>query len=135
MADAVSRKDLRLRAEVLEETADTFQRLPYSALLKFVYRPYTRVVAGRDGKKHQLRVRVQRRQPGSKDVEVAWLAPATAGAQSAIISGIVRGTDGEPIGGARVMAQTAPSDQADRTTETTTNDSGRFGFIGLRAGR
>ncbi len=66
---------------------------------------------------------------------LAWLAPATAGAQSAIISGIVRGTDGEPIGGARVMGQTAPSDQADRTTETTTSDSGRFGFIGLRAGR
>ena len=38
---------------------------------------------------------------------LAWLAPATAGAQSAIISGIVRGTDGEPIGGARVMGQTA----------------------------
>ena len=28
MPDAVSRKDLRLRAEVLEETADTFRRLP-----------------------------------------------------------------------------------------------------------
>ena len=66
---------------------------------------------------------------------VAWLAPATAGAQSAIISGIVRGADGEPINGATVVALTAPSDQRDRTTETTTNDAGRFGFIGLRAGR
>ena len=66
---------------------------------------------------------------------VAWLAPATAGAQSAIISGIVRGADGEPINGATVVARTAPSDQRDRTTQTTTNESGRFGFIGLRAGR
>ncbi|MEE8129697.1 MAG: carboxypeptidase-like regulatory domain-containing protein [Vicinamibacterales bacterium] len=65
---------------------------------------------------------------------VAWLAPATAGAQSAIISGIVRGADGEPINDATVVARTAPSDQRDRTTQTTTNESGRFGFIGLRAG-
>ena len=66
---------------------------------------------------------------------VAWLAPATAGAQSAIISGIVHGADGEPINDATVVARTAPSDQRDRTTQTTTNESGRFGFIGLRAGR
>ena len=66
---------------------------------------------------------------------LTWLAPVTAGAQSAIIAGIVRGTDGEPINGATVLARTAPSDRPDRTTQTTTNESGRFGFIGLRAGR
>ena len=66
---------------------------------------------------------------------LAWLAPATAGAQSAIISGMVRGADGEPVNSARVLARTAPSDQADRTAETTTNNRGRFGFVGLRAGR
>ena len=66
---------------------------------------------------------------------LTWLAPATAGAQSAIIAGIVRSVDGEPINGATVLARTAPSDRPDRTTQTTTNESGRFGFIGLRAGR
>ncbi len=69
MANAVSRR-VRLRAEVLEETADTFRCLPYSALRDMADRPHTRIVVGRDGTKHQLRVRVQRKQPGSKDVEV-----------------------------------------------------------------
>ena len=66
---------------------------------------------------------------------LAWLAPATVWAQSTVIAGIVHGTDGEPIDGATVMGQTAPSDQPDRTTETMTNDSGRFGFVGLQPGR
>ena len=47
----------------------------------------------------------------------------------------MRGTGGEPIDSATVIGQTAPSDEADRTTETMTNNSGRFRFIGLRPGR
>ena len=90
MPDAVSRKDLRLRAEVLEETADTFRRLPYSALRDVADRPDTRIVAGRDGKKHQLRVRVQRRQPGSKDVEVTVILLGNGRGQLEFIEHFVR---------------------------------------------
>ena len=88
MPDAVSRKDLRLRAEVLEETADTFRRLPYSALRDVADRPDTRIVAGRDGKKH--RVRVQRRQPGSKDVEVTVILLGNGRGQLELIEHFVR---------------------------------------------
>ena len=66
---------------------------------------------------------------------LAWLTPTTAWAQAAIISGIVRSTDGEPIDGATVMGRMASSDLADPAKKTMTNDSGRFRFIGLRSGR
>ena len=63
------------------------------------------------------------------------LWPATAWAQAAIMSGVVRSTDGEPIAGATVTAETAPSNMADQTARTQTNGSGRFSLIGLRPGR
>ena len=76
MANAVSRRDIRLRAEVLEEASDELRRLPYSALRDVADSSYTRIVAGGDGKKkHRLRVRVEMKQPGSKDVQVTVTLP------------------------------------------------------------
>ena len=63
------------------------------------------------------------------------LSPGTLWAQSAVIAGIVHGTDGAPVAEATVTAQTAPSNRASRTTQTVTDDSGRFSLIGLRPGR
>ena len=70
MTNAVLCRDLRLRTEVLEEASDELRRLPCSALREVADSSYTRIAAGRDGKKHQLRVRVERTQRGSKDVQV-----------------------------------------------------------------
>ena len=53
-------------------------------------------------------------------------------AQTATISGVVRDYEGTPIEGATVSAESA---QFSRSEETLTNDSGRFQFIGLYAGR
>ena len=47
MANAVSRRDIRLRAEVLEKAFNELRRLPYSAFRDVADRPYTRIVAGR----------------------------------------------------------------------------------------
>ena len=64
----------------------------------------------------------------------AWLAlpadPATA--QTAIITGVVRNTEDDPIEGATVTAESA---QWSRMEETVTDGGGRFSLIGLQPGR
>ena len=55
---------------------------------------------------------------------------ATAAAQGGV-RGIVRDMDGSGIPGARVIAESLETSQ---TRTTTTNDSGRFAFIGLAGG-
>ena len=63
-----------------------------------------------------------------------WLALPTdaAHAQTAIITGVVRDIEDNPIEGATV---TAESVQWSRTEETVTNEGGRFVLLGLQAGR
>ena len=53
-------------------------------------------------------------------------------AQTSVISGVVRDSDGMPIVGATV---TAENDQFRRSAETTTNDAGRFSMVGLQGGQ
>ena len=55
---------------------------------------------------------------------------STAAAQGGI-RGVVRGTDGDGIPGARIIAESLETSQ---TRTTTTNDSGRFAFIGIARG-
>ncbi len=57
---------------------------------------------------------------------------AVATAQTGVITGAVRDVEGEPIVGAEVMGENT---QWQRRIETTTNDAGRFSFIGLQRGR
>ena len=60
------------------------------------------------------------------------LAPAAVFGQTAVITGIVRDTDGEPIEGATVDAESA---QHPASPKDQTNSEGRFAFIGLQSGR
>ena len=57
---------------------------------------------------------------------------AVASAQTGVITGTVRDVEGEPIVGAEVVGENT---EWQRRIETTTNDSGRFSFIGLQRGR
>lgn len=68
-------------------------------------------------------------------VVAALLAPsfaAVAGAQTGVITGAVRDVEGEPIAGAEVVGENT---EWQRRVEATTNDAGRFSFIGLQRGR
>jgi len=60
------------------------------------------------------------------------LFAVAADAQNAVIRGIVRDLAGEPLSEASV---TAESGEWNRLEEARTDDSGRFSFIGLQAGR
>ena len=55
---------------------------------------------------------------------------STAAAQCGV-RGVIRGDDGEGIPGARIIAESLETSQ---TRTTTTNNSGRFAFIGLAGG-
>ena len=55
---------------------------------------------------------------------------STVAAQGGV-RGVVRGADGEGIPGARIIAESLETSQ---TRTTTTNNSGRFAFIGLAGG-
>ena len=55
---------------------------------------------------------------------------STAAAQGGV-RGVIRGHDGEGIPGARIIAESLETSQ---TRTTTTNNSGRFAFIGLAGG-
>ena len=55
---------------------------------------------------------------------------STAAAQGGV-RGVIRGGDGEGIPGARIIAESLETSQ---TRTTTTNNSGRFAFIGLAGG-
>lgn len=57
---------------------------------------------------------------------------AVATAQTGVITGAVRDVEGEPIVGAEVVGENT---EWQRRLETTTNDAGRFSFIGLQSGR
>jgi tetratricopeptide (TPR) repeat protein len=57
---------------------------------------------------------------------------AVASAQTGVITGAVRDVEGEPIVAAEVVGENT---EWQRRIETTTNDSGRFSFIGLQRGR
>ena len=68
-------------------------------------------------------------------VVAASLLPSLAehaGAQTGLISGLVLDVDGNPIAGAEVVGENT---QWQRRLEGTTNDSGRFSFVGLQRGR
>lgn len=55
-----------------------------------------------------------------------------ANAQTGVITGAVRDVEGEPIVGAEVVGENT---EWQRRVEATTNDAGRFSFIGLQRGR
>ena len=55
-----------------------------------------------------------------------------AAAQTGVVTGAVRDIEGEPIVGAEVVGENT---EWQRQVETTTNDAGRFSFIGLQRGR
>ena len=57
---------------------------------------------------------------------------AVATAQTGVITGAVRDVEGEPIVGAEVVGENT---EWQRRVEATTNDSGRFSFVGLQRGR
>ena len=57
---------------------------------------------------------------------------AVAAAQTGVVTGTVRDIEGEPIVGAEVVGENT---EWQRRIDTTTNDSGRFSFIGLQRGR
>ena len=57
---------------------------------------------------------------------------AVAAAQTGVITGTVRDVEGEPIVGAEVVGENT---EWQRRVEATTNDAGRFSFIGLQRGR
>ena len=57
---------------------------------------------------------------------------AVASAQTGVITGTVRDVEGEPIIAAEVVGENT---EWQRRVEATTNDSGRFSFIGLQRGR
>lgn len=68
-------------------------------------------------------------------VIVSMLLPsfaAVATAQTGVITGAVRDVEGEPIVGAEVVGENT---QWQRRVEATTNDAGRFSFVGLQRGR
>lgn len=67
-------------------------------------------------------------------VAASLLPPLTARAeaQNSIINGLVLDVDGNPIGGAEVVAENT---QWQRRLEDKTNSAGRFSFIGLQRGR
>lgn len=68
-------------------------------------------------------------------VAAVCLVAATAGVASAQVGrvgGMVKNDDGQPINGATVIAENPASSPSSFTT--TTDDKGRFSFIGLRAG-
>ncbi len=90
MTNPVWRGDARLRAEVLEEAYRKLQRLSYSALRRVVDSAFTRLVVGRDGKKHQLQVRVQMKQRDSQDIQVTVTLPAGGRRQPELIQCFVR---------------------------------------------
>ena len=62
---------------------------------------------------------------------LVWLAPTAGSAQTAIVAGIVRAGDGEPIAGATVIGESARSG---RSVNDKTDSSGRFAFVGLTSG-
>ena len=68
-------------------------------------------------------------------VAASMLVPslaAVATAQTGVVTGAVRDIEGEPIVGAEVVAENT---EWQRQVDTTTNDAGRFSFIGLQRGR
>lgn len=68
-------------------------------------------------------------------VVAACLVAATAGVASAQVGrvgGVVKNDEGQPINGATVIAENPAASPSSFTT--TTDDKGRFSFIGLRAG-
>ena len=83
-------RDVRLRAEVLEEVSDQLRSLPYSELRYGTASTYTRIVAGRDGTKHRLLVRVQGKQPGSRAVQVTVTLPGHGRRQPELIKRFVK---------------------------------------------
>ena len=60
------------------------------------------------------------------------LAAAPAAAQSTVVAGRVRATDGTALEGATVMGENLQN--SSRTVDDRTNDAGRFAFIGLWPG-
>ena len=86
----VTARDVRLRAEVLEEAVDQLRSLPYHELRYVTASSYTRVVAGRDGTKHRLLVRVQGKQPGSRAVQVTVTLPGSGRWQPELIERFVK---------------------------------------------
>ena len=60
------------------------------------------------------------------------MVAVVANAQTGVITGAVRDVEGEPIVGAEVVGETT---EWQRRVEATTNDAGRFSFIGLQRGR
>lgn len=62
---------------------------------------------------------------------VLLVAAASTAAGQGGVRGVVRNDDGEGIAGARVIAESLETTQ---TRTTTTNNSGRFAFIGLAGG-
>jgi len=83
-------RDVRLRAEVLEEASDQLRSLPYNELRYVTASSYTRIVAGRDGTKHRLLVRVQGKQPGSRAVQVTVTLPGHGPRQPELIKRFVK---------------------------------------------
>ena len=63
---------------------------------------------------------------------VACLAAATVAAQSAVVTGRVRATDGTPLAGAIVTGEYLQD--ADRVVDDRTDDGGWFAFLGLYPG-
>ena len=90
MANAVSRTDIRLRAEVLEEAYERLRSLPYSALRDIADSAYRGSVVVRDGKKHRLQVRVQTTQPDSQDLQVTVKLPAGGRRQPELVGRFVK---------------------------------------------
>ena len=60
------------------------------------------------------------------------MVAVVANAQTGVITGAVRDVEGEPIVGAEVVGENT---EWQRRVEATTNDAGRFSFIGLQRGR
>ncbi len=63
---------------------------------------------------------------------LAWLAPSAGSAQTAIVAGIVRAADGEPLAGATVVGELM---SGGRMVNDETDSSGRFAFVGLASGQ
>ncbi len=83
-------RDVRLRVEVRGEACGQLRSLPYNELRYVTASSYTRIVAGRDGTKHRLLVRVQGKQPGSRAVQVTVTLPGRGRWQPELIQRFVK---------------------------------------------
>ena len=90
MVSVVSHRSVRLRADVVEEASERLRKLSSSTLRDLADGSYTGVVVVRDGKKHRLRVRVQRNRANSKDVEVTVTLPAGGRSQPELVKRFVK---------------------------------------------